>query len=94
MLGYWVLLAVWVIGSSFVAPLIISGLIVGGGAGVLAPVFGATVGAMAMMAIGGGRQAATTAASVAAAPVSVASSSAMNAYQSFARRPKSSPVSK
>jgi len=94
MLGYWVLLAVWVIGSSFVAPLIISGLIVGGGAGVLAPVFGATVGAMAGMAAGGGRQAASAAVGVAAAPISVASSSAMNAFQSFARRPKSNTIGK
>lgn len=89
MLGYWVLLAIWVIGSSFVAPLIISALLIGGGGSGVETVFGATVGAIAMLAAGGGRSTAGVAASVAAAPISAASASMMNAYTNFARRPRS-----
>ncbi len=87
MLGYWVLLAVWVIGSSFVAPLIISALLIGGGGAGVASVFGATVGTIAIMAAGGGRSTAGAAASVAAAPISAASHSMMSAYTNYARRP-------
>jgi hypothetical protein len=86
MLGYWVLLAVWVILSSFAAPVIISWALVGGSSGVVA-LIGATIGATAMRAAGGGTQAAVLASHVAGAPISAASRSAMNVFQNFARRP-------
>jgi hypothetical protein len=87
-IGYWVVLAIWVIGSSLVAPLVISGALMGGSSGISA-VLGATVGATAAKTAGSGYQAARLAAGAAAAPISIASSSAMNAYQNFARRPQS-----
>jgi hypothetical protein len=86
MLGYWVLLAIWVIGSSIGGPLIVSAALVGGSSGV-AEVVGATIGAAVARATGGGTQAAVLAGGVAAAPISAASRSVMNTYQSFARRP-------
>jgi hypothetical protein len=88
MLGYWVLLAVWVILSSFAAPIVIGIAFMAGSSG-LAAVFGGTVGATAMRASGGGVQAATIAAGAAATPISIASSSRMTAYQNFAKRPMS-----
>jgi hypothetical protein len=86
MLGYWVLLALWVIGSSIFAPLIVSAALVGGSSGIAA-VVGATIGATIARATGGGTQSAVLASQVAAAPISAASRSMMNAYQNFARRP-------
>jgi len=89
MLGYWVLLALWVIGSSFFAPLIISTMLMAGSSGISA-LFGATVGATAMLAVrstGAASHAASAATGAVAAPISMASHSAMNAYRSFARRP-------
>jgi hypothetical protein len=86
MLGYWVLLALWSIGSSILAPLIVSAALVGGSSGIAA-VAGATIGATVTRATGGGTQAAVLTSKVAAAPISAASRSVMNAYQNFARRP-------
>jgi hypothetical protein len=89
MLGYWVVLALWVIGSSFIAPLVVSGMLMAGSSGISA-LFGATVGAAAMTAIrtsGAASHAVGATAAAAAAPISLASHSAMNAYRSFARRP-------
>jgi len=79
---------VWVILSSFAAPIVIGIAFMAGSSG-LAAVFGGTVGATAMRASGGGVQAATIAAGAAAAPISIASSSMMTAYQNFAKRPMS-----
>jgi hypothetical protein len=86
MLGYWVLLAVWVMGSSVFAPLIVSAALVTGSSGI-AGVLGATIGAAVARATGGGTQAGVLASHVAAAPISAASRSAMNVFQNFARRP-------
>jgi hypothetical protein len=88
MLGYWVLVAVWVILSSFAAPLVIGGAFMAGSSGMIA-VFGGTVGATAIRAGGSGIQAATIAAGAATVPISLASSSMMTAYENFARRPMS-----
>jgi hypothetical protein len=85
MLGYWVLVAVWVILSSFAAPIVIGIAFMAGSSGIAA-VFGGTVGAVAMRAGGTGIQAATLAAGAASAPISVASSSMMTAYENFAKR--------
>ena len=85
-LGYWVLLALWVIGSSIFAPLIVSAALVGGSSGIAA-VAGATIGASVTRATGGGTQAAVLTSKLAAAPISAASRSVMNTYQNFARRP-------
>jgi hypothetical protein len=86
MLGYWVLLAIWVMGSSVFAPFIVSAALVAGSSGI-AGVLGATIGAAVARATGGGAGSAVLASQVAAAPISVASRSVMNAYQNFARRP-------
>ena len=88
MLGYWVLVAVWVILSSFAAPLIIGGAFMAGSSGMMA-VFGGTVGATAIRAGGSGIQVATIAAGAATAPISLASSSMMTACENFAKRPRS-----
>jgi hypothetical protein len=86
MLGYWVLLAIWVMGSSVFAPFIVSAALVAGSSGI-AGVLGATIGAAVTRATGAGTGSAVLASQVAAAPISVASRSMMNAYQNFARRP-------
>jgi hypothetical protein len=87
--GYWVLLAIWVIGSSIAAPLFVSAALMAGSSGI-APVLGASVGAAALTASRGNYQAATsTAASLAVAPVSLSASTMMSTYQNFARRPMS-----
>ena len=86
-IGYWVVLAVWVIGSSLVAPLFVSMALMSGSSG-MAAVLGATVGGVALTASRSNYQAAaSTAGTLAAAPVSLTSSSAMATYQNFARRP-------
>jgi len=86
MLGYWVLLAIWVMGSSVFAPFIVSAALVAGSSGI-AGVLGATIGAAVARATGAGTGSAVLASQVAAAPINVASRSVMNAYQNFARRP-------
>jgi Mannosyl-glycoprotein endo-beta-N-acetylglucosaminidase len=92
LLGYWVVLALWVIGSSFFAPVIVSGMLLSGSSGIAA-LFGATVGAVAGSAVGGaGSLAATAATGAVAAPISAASNAAMSTYSNFARRPKSAPA--
>jgi hypothetical protein len=88
MLGYWVLVAVWVILSSFAAPLVIGRAFMAGSSGMIA-VFGGTIGAAALRAGGSGIQAATLAAGAATVPISLASSSMMTACENFARRPVS-----
>ena len=90
-LGMWVVLAIWVIGSSLMAPLLISVALMGGTSGLLA-VFGATVGATAIKAAGSGQQAAVLAASAAGAPVSAVAAGGISAYRNFARRPMSNGV--
>jgi len=92
-LGMWVVLAIWVIGSSLMAPLLISVALMGGTSGLLT-VFGATVGATAIKAAGSGRQAAVLAASAAGTPISAVAASGMSAYRNFARRPMSNGAEK
>jgi hypothetical protein len=88
-LGYWVLLAIWVIGSSIAAPLFVSAALMAGSSG-MASVLGSSVGAGALTASRGNYQAAaSTAASLAVAPVSLSASTMINTYQNFARRPMS-----
>ena len=87
--GYWVVLAVWVIGSSIAAPLFVSMALMSGSSGI-APVLGASVGAVALAGARSNYQAAaSTAATLVGAPVSLTASTMMNSYQNFARRPMS-----
>lgn len=90
-LGFWVLLALWVIGSSFVAPAVVSALIVTGGSGI-GRVFASTVGAGAYSGYSAGRSAAVGAAASAMGwavpgPSSGAATHSMGARPNYARRP-------
>ena len=72
--GYWVVLAVWVIGSSIAAPLFVSMALMSGSSGI-APVLGASVGAVALAGARSNYQAAaSTAATLVGAPVSLTAS--------------------
>jgi hypothetical protein len=91
-LGVWIMLAVWVIGSSIFAPLVVSVTLMQGSSGIAA-VFGATIGAAAAR-IGGAATATLAASSVAASNGSspVVSSSSLHSSTngvrpSFASRP-------
>lgn len=92
-LGFWLLLALWVIGSSFFAPLIVSGLIVTGGTGI-GKVFGATVGAGAYMAYKAASSAGVSAAGSSLGSVSAIESPAASraARPNYARRPVMPPT--
>ena len=93
-IGFWVLLAVWVIGSSFVAPAIISYMIVTGGSGI-SKVFGGTIGVGAYMAYTAAKNAGVSAASSAigsAVSAGGAASAASRASRpNYARRPPAPP---
>ena len=90
--GYWVVLAVWVIGSSIAAPLFVSMALMSGSSGI-APVLGASVGAVALAGARSNYQAAaSTAATLVGAPVSLTASTMMSSYQNFARRPMSKAI--
>ncbi len=85
-IGLFLALAIWVIGSSFAAPVIISLLIMSGGGSGISTVFGATVGMMAAKFATGGAQAVAMGSS---APVSAASAAVMGISPRFAKRPTS-----
>src|SRR5271166_5250521 len=94
LLGYWILLAIWVIGSALLGPWIITRSLMDGSSAITAVLAG-TVGAAVASAprfatsVAGGAGVPGAAAS---APISIASSSRMNgAYQNFATRPTSTP---
>jgi hypothetical protein len=91
-IGYWVLLALWVIGSSFVAPAIVSGMIITGGSGI-SKVFGNTVGVGAYMAYTAAKNAGvgvvTSAMGSIASTVSPAAS--IVGRPNYARRPVAPP---
>jgi hypothetical protein len=98
LLGYWILLAIWVIGSSIAGPWMISRSLMSGSSAITA-VLGGTLGAAAASApriayraallsagtgaVGGG--------SGASGPISPASASLMTPYQNFAMRPIGKP---
>jgi hypothetical protein len=84
-IGIWIMLAIWVVGSSLIAPLWMSSMLMNGSSG-LAAVFGATVGMAAARFAGGGLQVVTSSVT---APVSPSSSSRMVMAPKFSRRPKS-----
>ncbi len=90
-IGLWITLAVWVIGSSLIAPVIVSGMLMQGSSG-LAGVFGATVGLASARLFGMGAGAASgvvaAATNGARSAVSSQSSTAMNGIRpNFAVRP-------
>jgi hypothetical protein len=88
-IGYWVVLAIWVIGSSLAAPILVSLALMSGSSG-LAAVLGATVGGALVTGSRSTYQAAaSTATTLGAAPVSLTASTIMGTYQNFARRPMS-----
>ena len=95
LLGYWILLAIWVIGSSIIAPWIVTKAFTGGTSAITAVMAG-TLGAALLTAPRVATNVATSAAAVSAggatAPLMLASATRMNgATQNFARRPISQP---
>jgi hypothetical protein len=88
--GYWVILAIWVIGSAIFAPWIVSKALVTYGVTAVSAVFGATVGSVAGSAYNVVTGLATRGMSVGAggsAMVSPGSNSRLQPYKSYARRP-------
>jgi hypothetical protein len=89
LLGYWVVLAIWVIGSSLLAPVIIGVALIGGSSGIAA-LLGGTLDGAALSASRVAYRSITTAAtatsngSASGAPNPSAS---MQPYRNFARRP-------
>jgi hypothetical protein len=98
LLGYWILLAIWVIGSSLAGPWIISRSLMAGSSEITA-VLGGTLGVAAASVPRMAYRAAMLSAGAGAlgggngsiAPISPASASLMTPYQNFARRPISKP---
>jgi hypothetical protein len=89
--AFWVLLALWVIGSSFVAPLIVSALIVTGGSGI-SKVFASTVGVTAYTAFVAARNAGLGAATSAiGSAISAPLTPPMALRPNYARRPMDKP---
>jgi hypothetical protein len=98
LLGYWILLAIWVIGSSIVGPWMISNSLMGGSSAITA-VLGGTVGAAVASATRVAYRAALLSAGTgsisggggASGPISPTSATLMTPHQNFATRPISKP---
>jgi hypothetical protein len=91
-IGFWVLLAVWVIGSSFVAPAIVSYMIITGGSGI-GRVFGGTIGVGAYMAYTAAKNAGVGGAASAIGSASSGSPAASRTSRpNYARRPPAPPA--
>lgn len=88
--GYWVILAIWVIGSAIFAPWIVSKALVTYGGTAVSAVFGATVGSVVGSAYNVGTGLATRAmggGGGASAAISPASNAQLQPYKNYARRP-------
>jgi hypothetical protein len=92
-IGIWITLAIWVLGSSLIAPLIVSAMLMQGSSG-LAAVFGATVGsASSRLLMSPVIGAASTAAGSSVSAVSSQSSAMINGMRpSVSRRPPAEEV--
>jgi hypothetical protein len=87
-IGVWITLAIWVIGSSFLAPLVVSAMLMQGSSG-LAAVFGATVGGATSMFLGAGANTVVKSATSTVSAVSTQANTRMNSVaESFAKRPE------